>query len=119
MKTVAAVFQFENFPVKLELSNFSSAFDDRINSFDSQGYLGKSLAISEGLPIAVLCAYEDNSTATAEEIIESVMGLIGQAVVAFGGWELWDSVRNECSAWEITKEEMPDFYSQLEANLKL
>ncbi|WP_068319955.1 hypothetical protein [Polynucleobacter yangtzensis] len=119
MKTVAAIFEFENFPIQLELKNFSVALDERIRSQDSKGYLGKSMAINEGVPIAVLCAYEDGSTATAQEIIDSVMGLVGQAVVAFGGWGLWDSVRNNCSGWEITKEEMPDFYTQLEQNLNI
>jgi hypothetical protein len=119
MKTFAAIFQFENFPVKLELSNFSTALDERIRSLESKGYLGKSMAINEGLPMAILCAYEDNSTATAKEIIESTIGLLGQAVVAFGGWELWDLVKPKCSAWEITEEEMPELYSQLVTNLKL
>ena len=119
MKTIAAIFEFENFPVKLELSNFSSALDERIRSLESRGYLGKSMAIHEGMPMAVLCAYEDNSTATAEEIIKSVMGLLGQAVVAFGGWELWDLVKPKCQAWEVTEEEMPELYGQLVANLKL
>lgn len=119
MKTIAAVFEFENFPIQLELKNFSAALDERIRSQDSKGYLGKSMAVNEGVPIAVLCAYEDSSTATAQEIIDSVMGLIGQAVVAFGGWKLWDLTRPNCSAWEITREEMPDFYIQLEQNLNI
>ena len=119
MKTFAAIFQFENFPVKLELSNFSTAFDERIRSLESKGYLGKSMAINEGLPMAILCAYEDSSTATAEDIIKTAMGLLGQVVVAFGGWELWDLVKPKCGAWEITAEEMPEVYSQLIANLKL
>ena len=119
MKTFAAIFEFENFPVKLKLSNFSSALDERVHSLESKGYLRKSMAINEGLPMAVLCAYEDNSTATVDEIIKSVMGLIGQAVVAYGGWALWDLVKPNCSAWEITEEEMPELYSQLVANLKL
>jgi hypothetical protein len=119
MKTLAAIFQFENFPVKLELSNFSIALDERIRSLEPKTYLGKSMAINEGLPMAILCAYEDNSTATAEEVINSAMGLLGQAVVAFGGWELWDLVQSKCGAWEITEEEMHELYSQLVSNLKI
>jgi hypothetical protein len=64
-------------------------------------------------------AYEENAETDADKAIAAFMSIIGQAAVAFGGWSLWDSIRNECGAWELEEQEMPDFYAQLVGNLKV
>ena len=119
MKTIAITLSLGCLPFELNLKNIAEALDERIRAMGPEGYLGKVMAVGEGLPIAVLLAYEDNSNPDVDEAISAFMSIIGQATVAFGGWSLWDSIRNECGAWELEEQEMPDFYAQLVGNLKL
>ena len=119
MKTIAIFLSLQCLPFKLDLKNTAEALDDRMRLLGPVGYLGKVMAVDEELPIAVLFAYEEYSEPDVEKAISIFMSLIGQAAVAYGGWSLWDSIRNECGAWELDKQEMPDFYTQLIGNLKI
>ena len=119
MKTIAFSLSLECLPFELDLKNIADTIDERMRAMGSEGYLGKVMAVGEGLPIAVLFAYEEDAEPDADKAISAFMSIIGQAVVAFGGWSLWDSIRNECEAWEFDEQEMPDFYAQLVGNLKL
>ena len=106
-------------PFELNLKNIAETIDERMRAVGPEGYLGKVMAVSEGLPIAVLFAYEDNAEPHVDKTISAFMSIIGQAVIAYGGWSLWDSIRSECGACELDEQEMPDFYAQLVGNLKL
>lgn len=119
MKTIAISLILQGLPLELNIKNIADTLDERMRAIGPEGYLGKVMAVNDGLPVAVLFAYEDNSIPDADAAISAFMSIIGQAVVAFGGWSLWDSVKNECDAWEFDEEEMPDFYAQLVSNLKL
>jgi hypothetical protein len=119
MKTIALILSLNCLPFELNLKNISEAIDERMRAMGPEGYLSKVMAVDEGLPIALLLAYEENSEPDVDQVISVFMSIIGQAVVAFGGWSLWDSIRNECGAWELDKQEMPDFYTQLIGNLKI
>lgn len=119
MKTIAISLSLECLPFELNLKKIADTIDERMRAMEPEGYLGKVMAVGVGLPIAVLFAYEEDAEPDADKAISAVMSIIGQAVVAFGGWSLWDSIRNECGAWEFEEQEMPDFYAQLVGNLKL
>lgn len=119
MKTIAISLSLECLPFELDLKNIAETIDERMRAMGPEGYLGKVMAVGEGLPIAVLFAYEEDAEPDADKAISAFMSIIGQAVVAFGGWSLWDSIRNECQAWEFDEQELPDFYAQLVGNLKL
>lgn len=119
MKTIAFSLSLECLPFELDLKNIADTIDERMRAMGPEGYLGKVMAVGEGLPIAVLVAYEENAEPDADKAIAAFMSIIGQAVVAFGGWSLWDAIRNECGAWEFNEQEMPDFYAQLVGNLKV
>jgi hypothetical protein len=119
MKTFAISLSLQCLPFELNLKNIAETLDERMRAMAPEGYLGKVMAVGEGLPMAVLFAYEENSDPDVDEAISAFMSIIGQAVVAFGDWSLWDSIRNECGAWEFEEQEMPDFYAQLVGNLKL
>jgi hypothetical protein len=119
MKTIAISLTLECLPFELNLKDIADTIDERMRAMEPEGYLGKVMAVDEGLPIAVLFAYEEDSEPDADKAISAFMSIIGQAVVAFGGGSLWDSIRNECGAWEFEEQEMPDFYAQLVGNLKL
>ncbi|PIT81902.1 hypothetical protein [Limnohabitans sp. 15K] len=119
MKTIAFSLSLECLPFELDLKNIADTIDERMRAMGSEGYLGKVMAVGEGLPIAVLLAYEEKAEPDADKAIAAFMSIIGQAVVAFGGWSLWDAIRNECGAWEFSEQEMPDFYAQLVGNLKV
>jgi len=119
MKTIAISLNLESLPFELNLKNISDTIDERMRAMGPEGYRWKVMAVGEDLPIAVLLAYEENAEPDADKAIASFMSIIGQAVVAFGGWSLWDAIRNECGAWEFSEHEMPDFYAQLVGNLKV
>lgn len=119
MKTIAISLSLECLPFELNLKKIADTIDERMRAMEPEGYLGKVMAVGVGLPIAVLFAYEEDAEPDADKAISAVMSIIGQAVVAFGGWSLWDTIRNECGAWEFEEQEMPDFYAQLVGNLKL
>jgi hypothetical protein len=119
MKTIVISLSLQCLPFELDLKNIAETLDERMRAMGPEGYLGKVMAVGEGLPIAVLFAYEDSSEPDVDEAISAFMSIIGQATVAFGGWSLWDSIRNECGAWELEEQEMPDFYAQLVDNLRL
>ncbi len=119
MKTIAISLNLECLPFELNLKNIADTIDERMRAMGPEGYLGKVMAVGEGLPIAVLLAYEENAAPDTDRAIAAFMSIIGQAAVAFGGWSLWDSIRNECGAWEFSEQEMPDFYAQLVGNLKV
>lgn len=119
MKTIALILNLNCLPFKLNLKNISAAIDERMRAIGPEGYLSKVMAVDEGLPIGLLVAYEEKSDPDVDIVISVFMSIIGQAVVSFGGWSLWDSIRNECDVWELDKLEMPDFYSQLIENLKI
>ena len=119
MKNIAFLTSLKCLPFELDLKNISEALDERMQSDGPDGYLGKVMYVDEGLPWAILFAYEDNSEPDVGEAISLFMSMIAQAVVAFGGWSLWDAIRNECGASELEQHDMPDFYDQLIYNLKL
>ena len=119
MKTVAISLSLQCLPFELNLKNIAETLDERMRAMGPEGYLGKVMAVGEGLPMAVLFAYQENSDPDVDKAISAFMSIIGHAAVAFGGWSLWDSIRNECGAWELEEQEMPDFYAQLVGNLKL
>lgn len=119
MKTFAISLSLQCLPFELNLKNIAETLDERMRAMGPEGYLGKVMAVGEGLPMAVLFAYQENSDPDVDTAISAFMSIIGQAAVAFGGWSLWDSIRNECGAWELEEQEMPDFYAQLVGNLKL
>ncbi|ABE44658.1 hypothetical protein [Polaromonas sp. JS666] len=119
MNTVAIIFDFKALPFKLDLQAISLSLDERIRATGPVGYLGKVMSFADGLPTAILFAYDDSSTPDADEAITAVMSIIGQAAVAFGGWSLWDQLRDECGAFQVTKEEIPDLHAQLTKNLNL
>ena len=119
MKTIAISLILQGLPLELNIKNIADSLDEQMRAIGPDGYLGKVMAVTDGLPVAVLFAYEDNSAPNADAAISAFMSIIGQAVVALGGWSLWDSVKNECDAWEFDEEEMPDIYGQLVGNLKI
>jgi hypothetical protein len=119
MKTIAISLGLECLPFEVNLKNIVDTIDERMRAMGPEGYLGKVMAVGEGLPIAVLFAYEESAEPDVDKAISALMSIIAQAAVAFGGWPLWDSIRNDCSAWEFDEHEMPDFYAQLVGNLKL
>ena len=120
MKTIAITLSLDELPFKLNLTNVSAAIDERMRANGPAGYIHKVIAFTDdGLPLAILFAYSDDSEPNVEVAIETVKGIIGQSAVAFGGWSLWDSLRNQFGVFEFLKKDEPDFYSQLVDNLKL
>jgi hypothetical protein len=119
MKTIAITLSLQCLPFELNLKNIAASLDDRMRASGPEGYLGKVMAVGDGLPMAVLFAYEDNSEPDVNEAISVFMSIIGQAAVAFGGWSLWDSIKNECGVWELEEHEMPEAYAQLVDNLQI
>lgn len=118
MKTIAITLRLDCLPFELNLRNIADAIDEQMRAMEPAGYLGKAMAVNDGLPMAALFVFDNNSDPDVNEVISAFMSIIGQAVVAFGGWSLWDSIRNECGAWELEEHELPDLYAQLVGNLK-
>lgn len=104
---------------KLDMPNVSSHLEMRMKSSNAEGYLGKAMAINEGVPIAMLFAYKSDVRPSVETPIEVVRSIIGQAAIAFGGWEYWDTLRNELDFFELKEEDSPELYAALIANLRL
>jgi hypothetical protein len=57
------------------------------------------MAVGEGLPIAVMYFYEGNAEPDVDKEIAAFLSITGQAAVAFFGWLLCDSIKNDCGAW--------------------
>ena len=120
MKTIAITLSLDELPFKLHLTNISAAIDERMKTNGPAGYISKVMACTEdGFPLAILFAYSDDSEPNVKVAIETLKGIVGQAAVAFGGWTLWDLLRNQFGVFEFLREDDDDFYSQLVDSLKL
>lgn len=120
MKTIAITLSLENLPFKLDLTNIGTAIDERMKINGPNGYISKVIAFTDdGFPLAILFAYSDDSEPNVEVAIETLNGIVGQSAVAFGGWSLWDSLRDQYEILEFIREEDDEFYSQLVDNLKI
>jgi hypothetical protein len=119
MKTIAISMILDGLPVKLDLPKVSSEIDTCMRGDGTTGFLGKAIAAQDGVPLAMLFAYEDDSEPNADVAIDLVKHIVGQVAVAYGGWSFWDSFRREFGISEFLEEDHPNLYSQLVANLKL
>ncbi len=63
--------------------------------------------------------YEGNAEPDVDKEIAAFLSITGQAAVAFFGWMLCYSIKNDCGAWQFDERKMTNFYAQLVGNLKL
>lgn len=119
MKTIAIGLDLSAMPFKLDMPNVSSHLEMQMKLNDPEGYLGKVMAINKDVPFAMLFAYKDDAQPDVETPIKEVQAILGQAAIAFGGWEYWDTFRNEFEIFELKEEDSPELHARLIANLKL
>lgn len=119
MKTIGILLDLSELPFKLDLPNVSYHLDTQMEQKTLGEYLGKVIALNEGVPYAMLFAYGDNAEPKVQDVIGEVQHIVAQAAVSFGGWTCWDLIRTKLGIFGLTEDDDPDLYSMLLANIKL